>query len=113
MDLNFAVHKLEMFSSNPGRVHFEVLVQLLRYIRDNKTLGLKHYSDIKDAPLSNLLRQDSIKTENQLMALSDYSLQDFPDTGIITGAYVIFYQGGPIYHGRNVPVSVAKSSAES
>ena len=38
--LCFAVHKLAIFSSNPGRVHFEVLLHLLRYIRDNKNLVL-------------------------------------------------------------------------
>ena len=41
VDLSFAVHKLAKFSDNPGKVHFEGLVHLLRYIRDNKTLGLK------------------------------------------------------------------------
>ena len=37
-DLISAVHKLEKFSSNFGKVHFEGLVHLLRYIRDNKIL---------------------------------------------------------------------------
>ena len=37
-DLSFAVHKFEKFSENPGKVYFEVLVHLLRYIRYNKTL---------------------------------------------------------------------------
>ena len=36
VDLSFAVHKLAKFSDNPGKVHFEGLVYLLRYIRDNK-----------------------------------------------------------------------------
>ena len=61
MDLSFAVHNLAKFSSNPGKVHFEGLVHLLRYIRDNKTLGLKYYSDMKDSTLSDLLIQASIK----------------------------------------------------
>ena len=30
VDLSFAVHKLEKFSANPGKVHFEGLVNLLR-----------------------------------------------------------------------------------
>ena len=41
VELSFAVHKLAKFSANPGKVHFEGLVHLLGYIRDNKTLGLK------------------------------------------------------------------------
>ena len=37
----------------------------------------------------------------------------FPDTVRITGAYIIFYKGGKIYHGTHVPVPVDQSSAES
>ena len=54
--LSFEVHKLAQFSSNPGKVFFEGLVHLLRYIRYNKTLGLKYYVDIKDAALCFLYR---------------------------------------------------------
>ena len=41
VDFSFAVHKLAKFSANPGKVHFEGLIHILRYIRYNKTLGLK------------------------------------------------------------------------
>ena len=41
VDLSFAVHKLAKFSVNPGKVHFEGLINLLIYIRDNKNLVLK------------------------------------------------------------------------
>ena len=37
------------------------------------------------------------------MAFYDSSWQDFPDTGISTGAYIIFYEGGPIDHVTHVP----------
>ena len=73
VDLSFAVHKLAKFSSNPGKLHFEGLIHLLRYIRDNKTLGLNYYVDLNDAPVTDLLRQASIKTKNHLMAFSDSS----------------------------------------
>ena len=49
VDLSIAVHKLEKFSANPDKVHFEGLVHLLRYIRYNKTLGLKYDVDMNDA----------------------------------------------------------------
>ena len=62
----------------------------MRNIRDSKSLGLKYYANMNDAPISDLLRQASIKTHNQLMAFSDYSWQDFPDTNRSTGAYIIF-----------------------
>ena len=74
-------------------------------------MGLKYYADMNDAPVTDLLRQASIKTENHLMAFSDSSWQDFPDTGISTRAYMIFYQGWPIDHGTHVPVPVSQSSA--
>ena len=86
MDLSFAVHKLAKFSADPGKVHFEGLVHLLRYIRDDKTLGLKCYADLNDAPVTDLLRKDNIKTKNHLMDFSDSSWQDCPDTGRSTGA---------------------------
>ena len=47
------------------------------------------------------------------MAFSNSSWQDFPDTRRSTGAYIIFYQGGPIDHGTHVPVPVAQYNAES
>ena len=47
------------------------------------------------------------------MDFSDSSCQDCPDTGRSTGAYNIFYQGGPIYHGTNFPGPVAQFSTES
>ena len=113
MDLSFAVKKLAKFLANPDKVNSEELVHLLRYIRDNKTLGLNYYVNINDAPVSDLLKQASIKTENQLFDLYDYSWQDCPDTGRSTGAYIIFYQGGPIYHGTHVLAKIAQSVAES
>ena len=113
VDLSFSVHKSEKFSANTGKVHFEVLVHILIYIRENNTLRLKYYADMNDAPVTDLLRQASIKTENHLMYFSDSSWQDCPDTGRSTGAYIIFYQGGPIDHGTHVTGPVAKSSAES
>ena len=71
-------------------------------------MGLKYYADMKDSPLYDLLRQASIKTENQLMYFSDSSLQDCPDTCRITVAYIIFYQGGPIDHVTHVPGPVSQ-----
>ena len=60
VDLSFAAHKLAKFSENPGKVHFEGLIHLLRYIRDNKTLGLKYYADLNHAPVTDLLIQANI-----------------------------------------------------
>ena len=75
---------------------------------DNKTLGLKYYSDMNDAPVSDLLRQASINNDNKLMDLSRSSWKDFPYTVRSTGAYILFYQVWPIYHGTHVPGPVAQ-----
>ena len=85
----------------------------MRYIRDNKTLVQKYYADQNDAPVTDLLRQSNIKTNNQLMDFSDSSWQDCPETGRSTGAYIIFYQGGPINHGTHIPGPVAQYSQRS
>ena len=108
MDLSFAVHKFAKFSSKPSKVYSEVLVHLLRYIRDNKPLSLKYYSDMKDEPLSDMSKQANIKTENQFMAFYYPSWQYFPDTEISAGEYIIFYQGGTIDHGTHVPGPVSQ-----
>ena len=113
MDLSFAVHKLETFSENYGSVNFEGLVHLLRYIRENKNLGLKYYADLNYAPVTDILRQANIKTKNHLMDFSDSSWQDCLDTGRSTGAYIIPYQGWPIDHGTHVQGPVAQYSEES
>ena len=71
-------------------------------------MGLKYYANMNDAPVSDLLRQAVIKTENHLMAFSDSSWQDCSDTGRSKVSYVIFYQGGPIDHSTHVPGPVSQ-----
>ena len=45
------------------------------------------------------------------MEFYDSSCQDCPEIGRIIGAYIIFDQGGPIYHGTHFPGPVSQSSA--
>ena len=78
---------------------------------DNTNLGFKSYANMNDVPVTDLLRQASIKNENNQMDFSVFSWQYCPDTGRSTRAYNIFYQGGPIDHGTHVPGPVAQSSA--
>ena len=67
---------------------------------------------MNDAPVSDLLRHASIRTESHLMAYSDSICQDCTDTGRSIGAYMIFYHGETIDHGTHVSGSVSQSSAE-
>ena len=71
--LEFCSTQVRNVSADPGKVHFEGWIHLSRYIRDNKTLVLKYYADLNDAPVSDLLRQASIKKNNYFMAISDSS----------------------------------------
>ena len=68
---------------------------------------------MNDATVSDLLRQVSINTENKLMAFSNSSWQEFPDTGISTVECIIFQLGGPIYNDTHVPGTVYQSFSES
>ena len=47
------------------------------------------------------------------MVFSDFIWQDCTNNDIITGAYIVFYQGGPIDHYTHVPGPVDQSSAKS
>ena len=87
---SFAVHKLAKFSSNAGKLHFKGLVHILRYITENKTLGLNYYDDMDDAPVSDLLIKAIIKTENQLMDFSDSSWKIF-QTLVEVQEYILYF----------------------
>ena len=65
-------------------------------------MGLRYYVGMNDAPVYDLFIKASIKTENQLMDFYDSSWKDSPDTGISSGAYILFYQGETIDHGTHV-----------
>ena len=68
---------------------------------------------MNDAPVTDLLRQSSIKTENNFMSFSDFSWQYCPDTGRSKRSCIIFYQGGLIDHVTYFTGPVSQSSAES
>ena len=46
------------------------------------------------------------------MVFYDSRFQDFPHTEKSTESHILFYEGGPSDHCKNVPVTVAQSSAE-
>ena len=60
----FCSTKVGIFTSNPGKLHFEGLVHLLRYIRDNKNFVLRPNSNIEDAPIYDILINAIINTNN-------------------------------------------------
>jgi hypothetical protein len=66
-----------------------------------------------DAPVSRLLFEYNVDPMVPLIAYSDSSWQDCPDTGRSTGGYLIFMQGGVVDATSCVPDPVALSSAEA
>ena len=51
---------------------------------------------MKDAPVSEMLIQASINTDNQLMNLFGSSYKDSLETGRSTGSYIIFIKVGQL-----------------
>ena len=113
VDLCFALHKLAKFLSNTGKVQYESLVHLLRYVRDNNILCLIYYSNIEYVPISYLLIQSIINTENQSLVFSDSSWKDCWNTDRITRSCIVFYQVVSIGNYTHVLVSVSQFSSES
>jgi hypothetical protein len=112
-DIIYAVNKLAKFTRNPGKKHFEALIHLLRYLRDNPNLGVTFYSDEKRSPIYQSLMENNIVPRGPLFAFSDSSWNDDIDTGRSTGCYLIIYMGGVVDHSSNLPDPVALSSAEA
>ena len=97
----------------PGKNHFRAMLHTFHHIRCFHLVGLTFYSDVMDAPVSRLLFENDIPPNHPLIAYSDSSWQDCPDTGRSTGGYVLFMQGGVVDAASCLPDPVALSSAEA
>jgi hypothetical protein len=97
----------------PGKAHFDALVHLLRYLRDNNNYGVRFFSDYSSSPLYQHLNAHGLPTDQLLVSMSDSSWNDDVDTGRSTGCFLIFYMGGVVDHSSNMPDPVALSSAEA
>jgi hypothetical protein len=112
-DIVHAVNKLAKYTRQPGRNHFEALLHVLRYLRDNSLMGTHFYSDLTRAPLIEMVRSQEIQQTEAFFGFSNSSWNDDVDTGRSTGCFIITYMGGIVYHSSNMPDPVALSSAEA
>jgi hypothetical protein len=112
-DIIYAVNKLAKFTRKPGKLHFEAIIHLLRYLRDNSLYGVRFYSNIADAPIYQMLLNQKIEEKHPFFGFTDSSWNDDPDHGRSTGCFIITYMGGIVDHSSNVPDPVALSSAEA
>jgi hypothetical protein len=112
-DILFAVNKLTKFTHCPGKIHFDALGHVLRYLRDNNFWGLKFYHDFSTSPIHSVLSSNNLPTNEPFFTMCDSSWNDDVDHGHSTGCFLIFYMGGIIDHSSNLPNPIALSSAEA
>ena len=112
-DILYAVNKLAKFNRKPGVYHMDSIVHVLRYLRDNDDYAIKYYSDYKEAPVYQILKDNGVSTANELVTFADSSWQDDPDNSRSTGCYLTIYRGGVVDHSSNLPDPIALSSAEA
>ena len=112
-DILYAVNKLTKFTRKPGKAHMDAIVHVLRYLRDNPTLGIRYYANWNESPLCKMLKENGLSTNNELVTFSDSSWQDDIDTSRSTGSYIVIYRGGIVDHSSNLPEPIALSSAEA
>jgi len=86
-DLKFVQGKLAKYCANPGRLHFSALKHFLRYIAGTIGHGLLFkWTSVADPECS----------KRELVAWSDSSHQDCPDTSRSTLAYLVQYNGNTL-----------------
>jgi len=112
-DISFAVTKLAKFMRNPGRKHFQYVIHLLQYIKSNTRYGLRYYSDYKESPVHQFMKESEVPVNGHIFGMHDSSWQDCPDTGRSTGCYFNFISGGIVDFNTFVPSPVAMSSTEA
>jgi hypothetical protein len=105
--------QMAKFTKRPGKKHFEALIHVLRYLRDNALLGICFYHDTQEAPIAKLLTSENLLQIHPFFGFSDSSWNDDVDTGRSTGCFIIIYMGGVVNHSSNLPDPVAMSSAEA
>jgi hypothetical protein len=105
--------ELAKVTRKPGKMHFEALIHLLRYLRDNPNLGVTIYSKERQSPIYQSLMENNITPGGPLFAFLESSWTDDLDTGRSTGCYLIIYMEEVVDHSSNLPDPVALSSAEA
>ena len=111
-DILWITNKLAKSANNPGMKDFDALMHLFGYLRKYPDYAIRFYRNVKQSPVYEICTRHKIQMTN-LIAFSDTSWQDCPDTGRSTSGYKIFIQGGIIDAQSTMPVPVALSCAEA
>eukprot|EP00961_Rhodomonas_salina_P228777 3092083-Rhodomonas_salina.3 len=95
-DLGFMVSELSRFLANPGQAHMDAAVQVLRYLKERRLLGLKYN-----------------RTGGGLEGYSDSDWASCKDTRKSVGGFIYKFAGAAIsWKCKRQPV-VALSTAEA
>ena len=108
----YATRKACKYMRRPGAAHFKAVLHLLHHIRCHPPKALRFYRDVSQSPLAGLIAESSPNVNPLFVAYSDSSFAD-SDNALSTGAYLIFFSGGPVSFSSFVPPLIAMSTAEA
>ena len=108
-DITFIICKLSKACITPGIKDYEALMWTLGYLRKRPNYGLKFYSNYQSTPVFKLLMANKINP-TELIAFSDSSWQDCPDTSRSTQGNLCFFNGSLIDVNSSMATLVAMSS---
>ena len=112
VDILWITNKLAKSSTDPGVKDYEALLHVFGYLRAFPDYGIKFYANVVQSPVHQICQRLKIPTTD-IVAFTDSSWQDCPDTGRSTTGFKIFVQGGLVDAQSTMPVPVALSSAEA
>ena len=99
-DISFALSTLATHNSDPRTMHWNALLDLLRYLRDTSNIKLTYG------------KLSSSETPNVISVYADADFSQDKTRKSRTG-YVIFLNGGPIAWNSSLQTTIAQSTSES
>ena len=102
-DISYAVSLYSRYMQNPGRMHWEGVKNIFRYLRGTSHIGITYGGyDAFHSP-----------DKNRLVAYSDSDWAGCPDSRKSLSGYLIMLNGGPVQWKSKVQSIVAHSSTEA
>ena len=104
-DIAYAVNKFAKYSNNPGVFPYEALYHLIDKIRGTSHKLLKFYSNMKELPSYEVLRENNISLyEGTVITFLDSSWNDCVSTGGSNSDNLSIKQGAPIEYSSHLPI---------
>ena len=97
-DISFAVSSLAGHNSNPKKMHWLAIIDLLKYISDTQDLCITY---------------EGLSATNQIELYADADYSKHPNIRKSRSGFVIFLNGGPIAWNSSLQKRIAMSTTES